>query len=97
MKSINNRICLLGGWAVYHSVNNSFFNKKNRPYLGSHDIDFGMYIKPMMSKTKLTSSTLFKIIHLLESEDFQVDGIRYRKDITYVTKDEKESFPLYIL
>ena len=26
MKSINNRICLLGGWAVYHSVNNSFFN-----------------------------------------------------------------------
>jgi hypothetical protein len=96
MKSMNKRICLLGGWAVYHSVNNSFFKKKNRPYLGSHDIDFGMYIEPMMSKNKLTSSTLFKIIHLLESEDFHVDGIRYRKDITYITKDEKESFPLYI-
>ncbi len=93
---MNNRVCLLGGWAVYHSVNNSFFNMKNRPYLGSHDIDFGIYIKPMMSKTKLTSSTLFKIIHLLESEEFQVDGIRYRKDITYAIKDVKESFPLYI-
>ncbi|MCX6666054.1 MAG: hypothetical protein NT038_08385 [Euryarchaeota archaeon] len=50
----------------------------------------------MMIKTKLTSSTLFKIIQLLESEGFQVDGIRYRKDITFVTKDEKESFPLFI-
>ena len=55
----------------------------------------------MMSKTKLISSSLFQMIHLLESEDFQIDGIRYRKDIPHVIKDAngeeiKESFPLYI-
>lgn len=101
MKSITNPTCLLGGWAVYHSVNASFFRKKNRPYLGSRDIDFGIYIKPMMSKTKLISSQLFQMTHFLESEAFQIDGIRYRKDITYDIRDangeeKKESFPLYI-
>jgi len=102
MKSINTRICLLGGWAVYYTVNDYFSNKKKRPYLGSRDIDFGIYLKPMMGKSELISTTLFKVLTILESEGFQAEGIRYRKDITYKSKDlndekiKEESFPLYI-
>jgi len=102
MKSINTRICLIGGWAVYHTVNDYFSKKKKRPYIGSRDIDFGIYLKPMMGKSELISTTLFKLINMLESEGFQSEGIRYRKDITYKSKDpndgkiKEESFPLYI-
>ncbi len=55
-----------------------------------------------MIKSQLASSNLFKIIKILESENFQIDGIRYKKNITYVKnkyktkKPKKESFPLYV-
>lgn len=56
-------ICLLGGWAVYFTVNNLFKDEKGHSYLGSRDIDLGFNniqtIKKVM--TKLTELDFKKI------------------------------------
>jgi hypothetical protein len=36
--------CLLGGWAVYYLVNQSFQKATGRSYIGSRDIDLGFHI-----------------------------------------------------
>lgn len=38
--------CLLGGWAVFLNVNESFRRTTGRSYIGSRDIDIGFRLKP---------------------------------------------------
>jgi len=48
--------CLLGGWAVYLSVNERFRASMGRDYIGSRDIDLGFHINPEWSVTELQNS-----------------------------------------
>jgi len=71
-------------------------------YIGSQDIDIGFSLKPMMTKSELESTNLFKTIEILESNDYKPEKFRYRKDIAYsdLGKDDKEkddeTFTLYV-
>ena len=69
-KLINFPICVCGGWAVYYTVNDIFKEKKNREYIGSQDIDIGFSLKPMMTKSELESTNLFKTLKILESNGY---------------------------
>jgi len=95
-------LCLCGGWAVYFTINAFFKEKKGREYLGSQDIDIGFYIPPMISKSELVSTPLFKTLDILKSNGFLSDGFRYRKDIKLDQRmntrstPETEMFALYV-
>lgn len=77
-------------------------NKKNRNYIGSQDIDIGFFLKPMMTKSELESTNLFKTLKILEANGFKPEGFRYRKDVAYAeigVKDKIEKdkeFVLYV-
>lgn len=38
------QVCLLGGWAVYLTVNENFKEARGRNFMGSRDIDLGFHI-----------------------------------------------------
>ena len=96
-------ICVCGGWAVYFTINDIFKKQKNRDYIGSQDIDIGFSLEPMMTKSELESTNLFKVLKILESNGFKPEGFRYRKDITYaelgIKKDDTDmnkTFSLFV-
>jgi len=99
---LNFPVCICGGWAVYFTINEDFREKKKMNYIGSQDIDIGFSLKPMMTKSELESTNLFKTIEILESNDYKPEKFRYRKDIAYsdLGKDDKEkddeTFTLYV-
>ncbi len=41
---VRGSICLLGGWAVYITVNKNFSTSQGRNYVGSKDIDLAFHI-----------------------------------------------------
>lgn len=84
-------ICVCGGWAVYYTINDIFKKKKNREYIGSQDIDIGFSLKPMLTKSELESTNLFKIIEVLESNGYKPEGFRYKRDVTLKEIGLKES------
>ncbi len=51
INSLEEPICLLGGWAVYFSVNERFEKEKGYPYLGSRDIDLGFNNLEILKKS----------------------------------------------
>jgi hypothetical protein len=48
--------CLLGGWAIYHTVNKNFEKANGRKYIGSRDIDIGFHIDKHWNEEQLTKS-----------------------------------------
>ncbi|MBS3802584.1 MAG: hypothetical protein KGY65_07535 [Candidatus Thermoplasmatota archaeon] len=45
---MNGKRWLLGGWAVYFTINEIFKQKKKRDYIGSQGINIGFSLFPMM-------------------------------------------------
>jgi hypothetical protein len=84
-------ICILGGWAVYFTVNAAFQKDQGRNYLGSRDIDLGFYIDKKYTKQQLKSSTIGTALSLLEQQEFKPLGFRYYKDIHIETGKELTS------
>jgi len=91
LETLNEPICILGGWAVYFTVNNAFRKDQGRNYLGSRDIDFGFYLDEKFTKHQLKNSTIGKALKLLEKQDFKPLGFRYYKDIHIETRKELTS------
>ncbi|MBS3777791.1 MAG: nucleotidyl transferase AbiEii/AbiGii toxin family protein [Candidatus Thermoplasmatota archaeon] len=96
-------ICLCGGWAVYFTVNEYFKKQKDMNYIGSQDIDIGFSLQPMMSKSELELTNLFKMIHLLEQNDYVPSLLGYKKDIPFDeysnhSQDEgkNQTFAIYV-
>jgi hypothetical protein len=81
-------ICLLGGWAVYLTVNKNFSKDQGRNYLGSRDIDLGFYLDKSQHKTKLKNTALGKSLRTIETMGFNNQGFRYYKEIHYETGKE---------
>lgn len=76
-------ICVCGGWAVYFIVNEYFKEQKDTNYIGSQDIDIGFSLKPMMGKTELESTNLFKMLDILEKNNYKPSLFGYKKDIPF--------------
>jgi len=85
---LNEPICILGGWAVYFTVNVAFRKDQGRNYLGSRDIDLGFYLNKNLTKHQLKSSTIGNTLSLLEKKNFKPLGFRYYKDINIETGKE---------
>ena len=88
---LNEPICILGGWAVYFTVNVAFRKDQGRNYLGSRDIDLGFHLNKNLTKHQLKSSTIGNALPLLEKQGFKPLGFRYYKDIHIETGKELTS------
>ncbi len=95
-------ICVCGDWAVYFTVNDYFKEQKDMNYIGSQDIDIGFALEPMMGKTDLESTKLFKMLNILEQNGYNPSMFGYKKDIPFevigLLKDEgkEKMFTLYV-
>jgi hypothetical protein len=101
-------ICLIGGWAVYHMVNKNFKKATGRDYIGSRDIDLGYHFEKDWSEKELRESSFAKSIRIIEKElGFAPVGFRYLKEFHIETEKELSEdevkttpqhfvFPLYI-
>lgn len=78
-------ICILGGWAVYFTVNEKIKKDRGIGYLGSKDIDLGFHIDKNILEKNLKNTPIAKTIKLLEQNGFQPLSFRYYKDINIET------------
>jgi len=107
IKILNEPICILGGWAVYLTVNSNFKKSEGRNYLGSKDIDLGFHIDLSLNKSQLKNTTMAKSLEKIEKDGFKPQSFRYYKEIHYETGKEltpeeikttpsHNIFPMYI-
>lgn len=64
-------ICLLGGWAVYITVNKNFSASQGRNYIGSRDIVLGFHIDKNWSNLELEDSLFASSIKALQEIGFR--------------------------
>ncbi len=98
----NDDVCLVGGWAVYASVNERVNQELGRNYIGSRDVDLGFHIDPDWTTKQLRNSPLSQMQNILIDQlGFQLNGnCRYAKWFDSETgkelnADETRSKPLY--
>lgn len=72
-------VCLMGGWAVYLTVNAKFNEINGRNYLGSRDIDIGFHIDPTWSTEELQKSALAQSAKILTNRGFFGISARFVK------------------
>ncbi|NOQ54904.1 MAG: hypothetical protein GQ558_09920 [Thermoplasmata archaeon] len=94
---------LLGGWAVYHTVHDSYLQDHGSPYLGSRDIDVGFHVDPSWSDDELRSSPLSRAIEVARGTGYYPMGsFRYCRTIEKttgreLTEEESKRIPIYDL
>lgn len=94
---------LLGGWAVYHTVNDSYTREYGIPYLGSRDIDVGFHVDPSWDDDDLRSSAFAKAIDIAKEMGYNPMGsFRFCRFIQKgtgrsLTEDESKRVPVYDL
>ena len=76
VKILDEPICILGGWAVYLTVNKNFKKAEGRNYLGSKDIDIGFHIDGSLDKNKLKFTTIAKSLKKIEKDGFKPQSFR---------------------
>src|ERR1700733_1436325 len=61
--------CLIGGWAVYFTLNDNF-NKSTgiNEYPGSRDIDLGFHFDPKWTRKEYENSSFAKTVAILEDK-----------------------------
>lgn len=72
--------CLLGGWAVYYTVNERYRAATGRDYIGSRDIDVGFHVQPEWTKDELKSSAFSLFLRRMEDHGFQSQSFRLFRD-----------------
>ncbi len=93
-------LCLLGGWAVYLTVNENYKNDKGRDYHGSKDIDLGFHFSNNESEEALKNSAFNQSIKALEEIGFYSVGFRlvqhyHRETKKILTPEEAKKIRLY--
>jgi len=99
-KAIPKPLCLIGGWAVYSIVNDSFKEANGSEYHGSKDIDLGFQLDKNDSVEILQNSTLNKAVQSLEKMGFYQIGFRlvqhyHRQTKRPLTEEESKKVPSY--
>lgn len=98
-----NPIIILGGWAVYLTVNDSFKEEFGSTYLGSRDVDIGFHVDPCWESDELNECDLSKALHILEEIGYQPFGtsrfykIIHRESGETLTEDVAKDYPAYEL
>src|SRR3989338_5073559 len=100
IKSLNEPICILGGWAVFFHINMRYEKVQGRPYLGSRDIDLGFNTTGDLKKSALSQA----IKTLTEKLNFKPLSFRLLKEIHTETEEEVKDkttpahfiFPMYV-
>ena len=60
-------VCLLGGWAVHLHVTEAFEAEEGRSYIGSRDIDLGVFVDPDWRPDSMTSQPVAQTLADIES------------------------------
>jgi len=99
-RQIKGDLCLIGGWATYHTVNKNFENINARKYIGSRDIDIGFHIDKRWSIEQLKKSEFSSTIGLIEDIGFRPVSFRFVKDFhsetgRELTAEESARLPLF--
>jgi hypothetical protein len=79
---------LIGGWAVYLTVNEGFSRAKGFNYIGSRDIDIGFIIGSELNADQLRSSELSSTLGILKRLGFAPVSFRHLKYYDYDTLNE---------
>lgn len=61
-------VCLLGGWAVHIHVTDAFEAEYGRSYIGSRDIDIGIFVDPDWTATDIERRPIADTIAQIESQ-----------------------------
>lgn len=93
-------VCLLGGWAVYATVNKNFSDEQGRNYIGSRDIDLGFHVDEAWSDGRLQASAFAKSIEILKEMGYYGVGSRFvqHHDVgtgRLLVEDEFRTHPKY--
>ena len=76
VSSVKEPACLLGGWAVYATVNRNFKAEQGRNYIGSRDIDLGFHVDETWSDRQLLESAFSKSVGILTEMGYYGVGSR---------------------
>jgi len=100
-KELPDPYLLVGGWAVYLTVNESYQKEHGVPYLGSRDIDLGFHIDGTCDDETLRTCNYSKAQTVLQNVGYVPHGsFRYLKIIKketgeVLTEKEASKFPQY--
>ena len=82
VKSIDDPIVVIGGWAVYLLVNERYRENTGRDYIGSMDIDLGFRLEGGDPQ----KTTFARVLRKLEDElGFRMQGFRLQKQMRLAT------------
>ena len=94
---------LIGGWAIYVTVNESFREEHGSQYLGSRDIDVCFHIDSDASDSELSTSTFSQAIAIVQELGYVPQGsCRYCKMIKretgeIITEEVSRKIPMHEL
>lgn len=92
IEHLDEPICLLGGWAVYFTVNNLFKKEKGHSYLGSRDTDLGF------NDIKIMKKVMTKLINLgFKKISFRLFKELHSETMKELTKEEAKRTPLHYI
>jgi hypothetical protein len=100
--NVTKPLCILGGWAVYFTVNDRFKNATGRDYHGSKDIDLGFHMRENETDDSIQNSTLAQSVRALESVGFTQISFRlvqryHRETRQLLSEEESKRIPIYNL
>lgn len=100
MGAIPPPFCLMGGWSVYLTVNESFKRATGRDYLGSRDIDLGFHFNPRWKRKEFKNSPLGIALTKIKAMGFEEESFRFvkryhRLEGRELTYDESQRLPQY--
>jgi hypothetical protein len=75
--------CLLGGWAVYLTVNESYRAATGRDYIGSRDIDVGFHIDTSWNREELSTAAFGSFLKRMNELGFQSQSFRLYRDFDH--------------
>ena len=85
---VGDHMVLLGGWAVFLTVNESYRAAIGRDYLGSKDVDLGFQIDPTWTIDELKASSFSLALKVIEECGYYPSGTsRYCKIIDKNTNE----------
>ncbi len=74
---------LLGGWAVYLTVNENYRAATGRDYIGSRDIDVGFHIDAGWSREELNTGAFGSFLKRMNNLGFQSQSYRLYRDFDH--------------
>jgi hypothetical protein len=102
-KQLPEPFVILGGWAVYLTVNESFEEEQGHSYLGSKDVDVGFHIDLKVSIQELKYSNFGEAIEILKNIGYEPSGtsrfsrIIHRETGKVITEEQAKTIPIYDL